>query len=61
MFPIPAFAARLAFGEMADELMLASTRAVPSKLTGSGYKFRHSELVVALEHLLKRADGVSTS
>ncbi len=58
IFPMPAFAARLAFGEMANELLLSSTRAVPKKLMNSGYKFRHPELGEALQHLLKKADGV---
>lgn len=54
IFPMPAFAARLAFGDMADELLLASQRVEPSKLVGSGYPFQHSELKPALERLLKR-------
>ncbi len=54
IFPMPAFAARLAFGEMANELLLAGTRVAPKKLIDSGYKFRHPELAEALEHLLKK-------
>ena len=53
VFPMPAFAARLAFGQMADELLLASQRVEPSKLVGSGYPFQHSELKKALEDLLQ--------
>ncbi|HET6371526.1 MAG TPA: TIGR01777 family oxidoreductase [Nitrospiria bacterium] len=53
-FPIPAFAARLAFGEMADELLLASTRVEPLKLQKSGYPFRHPRLEGALRALLGR-------
>lgn len=60
IFPMPAFAARIAFGEMADELLLSSTRVLPRKLTDSGYKFRHPELGDALEHLLKEVDSIST-
>lgn len=56
MFPMPAFAARLVFGEMADELLLAGTRAVPRKLMECGYEFRHPELTEALDDLLKKAD-----
>lgn len=56
---MPAFAARLALGEMADELLLASTRVGPRKLTESGYHFRHSSLIDALEHLLKDPHGIS--
>jgi hypothetical protein len=51
---MPAFAARLAFGEMADELLLASTRVVPHRLEETGYKFRHPDLEPALRHLLGR-------
>ncbi len=50
--PLPAFAARLAFGEMADALLLASTRVIPRKLIDSGFQFRHSELELALRHCL---------
>jgi hypothetical protein len=52
--PIPAFAARLAFGELADALLLSSARVIPTKLEGSGYRFRHPELESALKHLLGR-------
>jgi uncharacterized protein (TIGR01777 family) len=54
IFPMPAFAVRLMFGEMADELLLASTRVQPAKLVASGYGFRYPELEAALRHLLQR-------
>jgi NAD dependent epimerase/dehydratase family enzyme len=41
---MPAFAARIALGEMADELLLASARAVPSKLQAAGYQFLHPDV-----------------
>lgn len=53
IFPMPAFAARAIFGEMADELLLSSVRAVPAKLNDSGYTFRDPELSEALRRLLK--------
>ncbi len=53
--PVPAFAARLLFGEMGDALLLASTRVVPGKLLASGYEFRHPALEEALRHTLGRA------
>jgi len=53
--PMPAFAARMAFGEMADELLLASARAAPVKLLASGFVFRHAEIESALNHLLQGA------
>jgi hypothetical protein len=52
--PMPAFAARLAFGELADALLLASQRVVPKRLQETGYRFRHPELEGALRHLLGR-------
>ena len=52
---MPAFAARLVLGEMADELLLASTRVEPQQLVQSGYEFRQPTLEVALRHLLGRA------
>jgi len=51
-FHVPAFAARLAFGEMADELLLSSERVEPAKLRGSSYAFRFAELRLALEDLV---------
>lgn len=54
IFPMPAFAARLAFGEMADELLLASQRVEPGKLLASGYMFRYPELETALRVILQR-------
>lgn len=44
IFPAPAFALRLALGEMADDLLLSSTRVQPKKLTESGYRFRFTDL-----------------
>ncbi|MGV3482830.1 MAG: TIGR01777 family oxidoreductase [Planctomycetaceae bacterium] len=50
--PAPASALRLALGEMADDLLLTSTRAEPRVACDSGYSFRFSELESALRHLL---------
>jgi uncharacterized protein (TIGR01777 family) len=52
--PMPAFAARLMFGEMADELLLASARMQPASLMSSGYRFQYPDLTAALRHLLER-------
>ena len=49
---LPAFAARLLFGEMANELLLASTRVEPAKLLASVYRFRLPNLEGALRSLL---------
>lgn len=52
IFPMPAVAARLALGEMADALLLASARVEPAQLLASGYVFRHPDLESALRHCL---------
>jgi len=52
IFPMPAFAARLAFGQMADELLFASQRVEPAKLISSGYPFRSGKLEDCLKNLL---------
>jgi len=54
LFPMPAFAARAALGQMADELLLASQRVEPAKLRASGYRFRRPDLDMALAAILKR-------
>jgi uncharacterized protein (TIGR01777 family) len=54
IFPVPAFAARLAFGEMAEEVLLWSQRVEPTKLIMSGYPFRFRELRASLENVLER-------
>lgn len=52
-FTVPAFAARLAFGEMADATLLSSQRAEPARLTASGFAFKYPEIEGALRHVLK--------
>ena len=55
IFPLPAFGARLAFGEMADALLLASTRVHPARLREGGFRFGFPGLEEALRHVLGRA------
>lgn len=52
LFPAPAFALRLALGEMADALLLSSQRVVPGELEKAGYKFKQVELGPALREIL---------
>ena len=47
---MPAFAARLAFGEMADEMLLVSQKVMPKKLQAAGFQFVYSDLETALQH-----------
>jgi uncharacterized protein (TIGR01777 family) len=52
LFPIPAFGARLAFGEMADALLLSSQRVEPTVLVNRGFAPSWPRLEPALQHLL---------
>lgn len=52
LFPAPAFALRLALGEMADALLLSSQRVSTAKLLELGYPFRFPELPSALRAVL---------
>lgn len=54
VLPVPAAVMRLVLGQMADELLLASVRAVPQKLLESGFTFRHPEIAEALRAILQR-------
>ena len=54
IFAMPAIAARLLFGEMADEALLSSQRVVPENLLGSGYRFSQPSLEPCLRQLLGR-------
>jgi uncharacterized protein len=50
--PAPAFALEFVLGEMADALLLASQRVIPTRLQQFGYRFLHPELPGALAALL---------
>jgi len=50
----PAFALRLAFGDLADDVLLASQRAMPVRTLETGYAFRHPLLRGALEDVLAK-------
>lgn len=52
LFAVPAFAAKLAPGGMAEEMLLGGARIIPEKLQVSGYEFRHPDLRDALRTLL---------
>ncbi len=45
---MPAFAARIAFGEMADEMLLASQKVIPKKLMSVGFEFKYPALEGAM-------------
>jgi NAD dependent epimerase/dehydratase family enzyme len=48
VLPLPEMAARLALGEMADALLLASQRVRPQRLEEAGYRFLCPELEQAI-------------
>lgn len=54
VLPVPAFALRLLFGRMADELLLSSQRATPERLLAAGFAFEQGTLPDALRALLAR-------
>ena len=54
LVPTPAFALRLALGEMAQPLLLASTRMVPRRALDLGFRFAYSDLASALRSVLKQ-------
>lgn len=54
ILPMPAFAARLALGEMADALILCSARVLPAALEEAGYEFLDPKLEPALRKMLGR-------
>lgn len=52
VIPVPAFALRAAFGELADAELLSSKRVVPAALEQAGFSFRHPHLEDALRRAL---------
>jgi uncharacterized protein len=51
IFPVPAFALKLIFGEM-SEVLLDSQRALPTAAQAAGFHFQYPELSAALENIL---------
>lgn len=54
LFPIPAFALRLGFGEMADALLLSGQRVAPEVLQARGFGFQWPRLELALRRILHK-------
>jgi uncharacterized protein len=55
LIPVPKFALELAFGEMADDTVLASQRVVPRRLLEAGFEFQHSTVESALRAEVTRS------
>jgi hypothetical protein len=54
IMPAPAFALRLAFGEMADEILLGGQRVVPAHAVAEGFTFTYRDIESALKHAFAR-------
>ena len=52
--PLPAFMARIMFGEMADALLLSSSRVATARLESTGYTFADIDLTETLTRLLDK-------
>lgn len=52
--PVPKSMLHLMFGDFADEALLNSTKAMPEKLTQTGYEFRYAGLQAALENIFHK-------
>jgi NAD dependent epimerase/dehydratase family enzyme len=50
---MPASAARLAFGEMADEMLLGGAKVEPRVLVNDRFEYEYPELEPALRHVLE--------
>ncbi|HXT63520.1 MAG TPA: TIGR01777 family oxidoreductase [Pyrinomonadaceae bacterium] len=57
IFPIPAFAIKLMFGEMGEALLLGGQRVAPERLAVEGFEFRYSQLETALRHILAEPES----
>ncbi|MCB0330908.1 MAG: TIGR01777 family oxidoreductase, partial [Bdellovibrionales bacterium] len=54
VIPVPEFALNLAFGEMAEELLLASVKALPHRLLEEGFTFSFPTVMSTLKFVLGR-------
>ena len=52
VFPVPTFALKTVFGEMAEETILGGQRVAPAKLEAAGFTFAHPDLRSGLEAAL---------
>jgi uncharacterized protein (TIGR01777 family) len=49
---VPAFTARLAFGEMADEMLLSGQKVLPKRLLNTGFDFKYTDVECALKDII---------
>ncbi|MBU1194654.1 MAG: TIGR01777 family oxidoreductase [Proteobacteria bacterium] len=53
-FVMPAFIAKLLWGQMGKETLLTSARVIPKKLLSTGFLFQHERLICALKDMMGR-------
>lgn len=53
VIPVPAFALRIAFGQMAEETILGGQRVLPARAMSEGFTFAHPEIGESLEHAMR--------
>lgn len=51
---MPGFVAKLVLGEMAKEVLLASAKVMPKKLTDAGFTFKYPQIATAMEAALRK-------
>ena len=61
ILPAPAVALRLAFGEMADAMLLTGARVEPRRLLDAGFEFQWPELPAALQDCLRSGARIPSS
>ncbi len=54
--PVPGFALRLFFGEMAKEMLLSGQRVRPGRLLEAGYRFLYPQAELAIKEILGKID-----
>jgi uncharacterized protein (TIGR01777 family) len=57
---VPAFVLRRSLGQMAEEVLLTSQKALPRRLTEGGFTFKYPELRTALEAIIQGQDDESS-
>ena len=54
IFPLPAVAVKMAFGDMGKELLLGGQRAIPARTRAEGFRFEYEGIVSALQRAVSR-------
>jgi uncharacterized protein (TIGR01777 family) len=57
LIPLPEVAVKAIFGQMGEETLLVSQRAVPTKLLESGFRFKHPNIKAAVDSALSPDGG----